>query len=137
MIDGQNKDTVGQFIDWKLTLWGEIAQNFSLPPSTESNEHKVTDIGVDDFENSTFSDQNKSFLDQNESNTKGPSFAIYGLVSVFIVASLASTAFIVKKYMLFTPKITYTRPTEEDAFEFDNLISNDGDDIFGDESEED
>lgn len=139
VIDGRNPDYTGKFMDWKLTLWGEVKEGFSLPESeSKDGSNKAPDIGVDDFEGPG-SERNQSFLDQNENDAtteSGSSFGLYGIVSVLIIASVASTGFIVKKYMLSSTNISYTRPTEEDAFEFDNLISNEGEDLFGDSSDE-
>lgn len=110
IVDGKNPEYRGQFIDWKLTLWGEVEQGFSLP----SLNHTI--------EKTNHTETNQSFIDQEENNT---SYIIYGLVSVFMLASLASTAFIVKKYMLGTHE--YSKPTEEDTFEFDNLLTHESD----------
>jgi hypothetical protein len=44
-----------------------------------------------------------------------------------MIASIVSTAFIVKKYMLSTANLDYTRTTEEDAYEFDNLLNHSDD----------
>jgi hypothetical protein len=56
-----------------------------------------------------------------------------------MIASVGSTAFIVKKYMLSSANLDYTRPTEDDTYEFDNLLndSDDDDDDQDDEEEED
>ncbi|KAG2232662.1 hypothetical protein INT48_006841 [Thamnidium elegans] len=118
VIDGKNTEYTGKFIDWKLSLWGEVKEGFKLP------EKEKPSIGVDDFDNSSNkTENNQSFLDQDEMTDNGSSFIAYSFILAFMVVSLASTAFIVKKYMLATSNINYARPTEDDTYEFDNLLA--------------
>lgn len=133
IIDGKHPEYKGQFIDWKLTLWGETVEGFEAKPKqTGQDDNDKPNIGVDDFETNESDQQqsNQSFLDQQEEEEKKPNSAymVYGIVSVFMIASVASTAFIVKKYMLSTTQLSYSRPTEEDAFEFDNLLNEENED---------
>lgn len=129
IVDGKHPEYKGQFIDWKLTLWGETKEGYQAKP--KKNADDKPNIGVDDFETdqqgtdeSDEHQNNQSFMDQqDEVEEPGKAYMIYGIVSVFMIASVASTAFIVKKYMLSTTQLSYTRPTEEDAFEFDNLLN--------------
>lgn len=60
---------------------------------------------------------------------------VYSLVSLFMLASIGSTAFIVKKYMLNMTNIDYTRPTEDDTYEFDNLLNHSDDDDTDDDDD--
>lgn len=156
VIDAKNPDFKGKFIDWKLTLWGEALENFVLPSPNKDDTTTAPDIGVDDFEKeegvkpssdgiSTPSEDNQSSLDtedqqksEDDSLTSGSSYMVYVIVSVFMIGSVVSTAFIVKRYMLSTANLSYTRPTEEDTYEFDNLLSSNEnvDDIFDDDSDE-
>ncbi|KAI8069035.1 peptidase S8/S53 domain-containing protein, partial [Gilbertella persicaria] len=111
VVDGKNPEFTGQFIDWRLTLWGEgLAIKQERPH-----------IGVDDFEHGN----NQSFIDQNEDQltetNKESHVIMYSLVSVFMIASIVSTAFIVKKYISSTTQ--YTKPAgDENSFEFDTLL---------------
>lgn len=115
-------------MDWKLTLWGEVSDSFE--PSTAKDDEKV-DIGVDNFE----TEKDQSFLDREKPDEKTP-LLIYSLVGVFMVASIASTAFIVKRYMLSSD---YTRAAEEegDSYEFDNLLQEDNVFELDDDSDSD
>lgn len=99
IIDGKNPSTKGRFLDWKLTLWGEIKEGMK----------KVND------EQEKKEEEQQSFLDRDKPDEKSP-VLIYSLVSLFMVASIASTAFIVKRYMLSTVQ-------EDNSFEFDNLLT--------------
>jgi hypothetical protein len=94
----------------------------------------------------TINNHNQSFLDEQEKSgseqeaiSSGTSYLVYAIVSVFMIGSVSSTAFIVKKYMLSTSNISYTRPTEDDTYEFDNLLSNENEQeefLFDDDSDE-
>ncbi|KAK4510480.1 uncharacterized protein ATC70_004910 [Mucor velutinosus] len=142
IVDGKHPEYKGQFIDWKLTLWGEAREGFQAKPKQKADDDSdKPNIGVDDFEQdqqetdgSDEHQNNQSFIDQQDT-VKDPNkaYVIYGVVSVFMIASVASTAFIVKKYMLSTTQLSYTRPTEEDAFEFDNLLNDSNNDEDEDE----
>ncbi|KAI9361747.1 peptidase S8/S53 domain-containing protein [Pilaira anomala] len=111
VIDGKNKESTGKFVDWKLSLFGEVKEGVQVPKnSTVFNQ----------------TDSNQSFLevdDEKDEEESSTSFIMYSFITVFMVASLASTAFIVKKYMLSTNNISYARPTEDDTYEFDNLLA--------------
>lgn len=109
IVDGKNPEYRGQFIDWKLTLWGELEAGFHV------NETKKTN----------HSETNQSFIDTDEVTPSSMSISIYGIVTVFMLLSLASTAYVVKKYMLGTHE--YVKPSEEDTYEFDNLLTHDSD----------
>ncbi|OBZ89575.1 Protease KEX1 [Choanephora cucurbitarum] len=127
IVDGKHPETTGQFIDWKLTLWGEISEEFS---KGEVNTHHIS---VDDFEHQNDLN-NQSLLDNTNTNktrlpesgndeNSGTSFAIYSLVSVFMIASIVSTSFIVKKYMLSTPHhYSQASGEEEGDYEFDTFL---------------
>jgi hypothetical protein len=138
VIDSKHPESTGKFIDWKLTLWGEVTEGFVLPPEIDMTK---PGIDADDFEkdlnyDTEDSDHNQSFVDQDDdTEIKKPntSFMIYSLVSLFMIASVGSTAFIVKKYMLSSANLDYNRPTEEDTYEFDNLLNHSDED----EDEED
>ncbi|KAI8647352.1 peptidase S8/S53 domain-containing protein [Parasitella parasitica] len=133
IVDGKHPENTGKFIDWKLTLWGELLEGYEPKPMQNDQESDGPNIGVDDFESDQDDQQkNQLFLDQQEEPKPNKAYVVYGIVSLFMIASIASTAFIVKKYMLSTAQLNYSKPTEEDAFEFDNLLNdesnNDDDD---------
>ncbi|KAI7882315.1 serine endoprotease Kex1 [Mucor mucedo] len=110
VVDGRNPEYRGQFVDWTLTLWGESEIGFFVENKTEHEK------------NGTRKEPTQSFMDTtNEDEKEEGSFGLYGLVSVFMLFSLASTAYVVKKYMLGTHQ--YVKPTEEDTYEFDNLLT--------------
>lgn len=131
IVDGKHPEYKGQFIDWKLTLWGESVEGFQAKPEqNEDDDSDKPNIGIDDFETdqegtdeSDDRQKDQSFMDQDEAKKPSKAYVVYGIVSVFMIASVASTAFIVKKYMLSNTQLSYSRPTEEDAFEFDNLLN--------------
>lgn len=143
VVDGKHPEYRGKFIDWKLTLWGETVEGFESESKQNDQGYDSTpNIGVDDFESDHKEDEqnNQSFLDQQQDKDKpNNAYVIYGIVSVFMIVSVASTAFIVKKYMLSTTQLSYSRPTEEDAFEFDNLLneSNDENELDFDDDNDD
>lgn len=114
VIDGKNPKMKGKFLDWKLTLWGEVSQDFI---QEDDEGHGNQDIGVDDFE----TQKDQSFLDR-EQEERSP-ILIYSLVGLFMTISVASTSFIVKRYML---NGGYTRTAtneEEESYEIDNLLT--------------
>lgn len=115
VVDARNPEYRGQFIDWTLTLWGESEIGFFKANETEHGKNSTKE-------------PTQSFIDNSTEEEPTKSFGLYGLVSVFMLLSLASTAYVVKKYMLGTQQ--YVKPTEEDTYEFDNLLTQD-------ESEED
>jgi kexin len=143
LVDGKNPEYRGKFIDWKLTLWGETMMGFESKSNQKGQgDNTRPNIGVDDFEHDNKEDEqnNQSFLDQQlEEDKPNNAYMIYGIVSVFMIVSIASTAFIVKKYMLSSTQLSYSRPTEEDAFEFDNLLneSNDENELDFDDNSDD
>ncbi|KAI8874537.1 hypothetical protein K501DRAFT_281230, partial [Backusella circina FSU 941] len=109
IIDAKNANTTGELFSWKLTLYGEVT----------SDEYKHT------FSN--------SYLEEE----KPSPYLIYGIVAMFMIVSVASTAFIIKKYM-FKNDVVYTAPLEDDeAYEFENLLSNIEEDEEEEESDED
>jgi hypothetical protein len=94
VIDAKNPNTTGELFSWKLTLYGQV--------------------GSDEY---NFSN---SYLEEE----KPSPYLIYSIVAMFMIVSVASTAFIIKKYM-FRSDVGYTTQFEDDeAYEFENLLSN-------------
>ncbi|KAI9486635.1 MAG: peptidase S8/S53 domain-containing protein [Benjaminiella poitrasii] len=155
IIDGKNPEHRGQFIDWKLTFWGEATEDFQLKGDADNLKNgNISSIGVDDFESeqkdssksqtNTTSNNSQSFLDEGEqtsdNNRKNAkyttSYIVYGIVSGLLIVSVISAVFIVKKYMANKSGMGYTIPTEEDALEFDTLLSRQQEDDNNEEQDE-
>ncbi|KAF7732073.1 pheromone processing endoprotease [Apophysomyces ossiformis] len=138
LVDGKNPQYTGKFVNWTLTLWGEVKPGFTGTPihapvkttdkeaiaTTSVTSSTTATISSGKF-NSTSAGTNEDAASQNVEEEDN--FFVYTLVALFVVVSFVGTTYIVRRHVAGPGSAADTTgyvsapQRDEDEYEIDDL----------------